>query len=106
MKASVWHRTFVKFSDTLPGSCGLNKRLALPSLLPTNFANQGVFRGQGKRWNDCRRLIARAPFSHRARVLSASLAAAILKFLQDARHSSLVACFAQFVYDRLRCNKS
>jgi len=35
-----------------------------------------------------------------------AIAATILKFLQDGRHSSLVACFAQFVHDRLRCNKS
>jgi hypothetical protein len=34
-----------------------------------------------------------------------SQAAAILKFLQDGQHFSLVACFAQFVHDRLRCSK-
>jgi hypothetical protein len=32
--------------------------------------------------------------------------ATTLKFLQHEPHFSLVACFAQFVQDRLRCNKS
>jgi hypothetical protein len=45
-------------------------------------------------------------FSFAAPVSPVCFEATILKFLQHEQHFSLVACFTQFVHDRLRCNKS
>jgi hypothetical protein len=97
----------VKFTDTPDGFDRRRADANFPRLLQTSSPLHASADGCNTRpapaGSEHRRPRA---FSFAAPVSPVCFEATILKFLQHEQHFSLVACFTQFVHDRLRCNKS